>query len=139
MHEFEGVAAGDDAALRYQSGKMGELLKSEPGALDRTAADITRETITPTTAGMGVGVEASVYPHQHNRSNAPIGSKERGEAETWLPGCGRRRRRVVAGGRGEQEPTSQPRSNRRAGVLYAFRTCANRAAATEGQGGNGGG
>jgi hypothetical protein len=77
-------AAGDDPALHYQAGKLGEFLKSEPGALGRTATDVTRETIIPTTAGMGVGMEASLYPYQHNRSNAPIGSKEREEAESKL-------------------------------------------------------
>jgi hypothetical protein len=75
---------GDKTAFAYQSGKAGEFLKDEPGPAWGTARDVTRETVVPTTAGMGVGMEASLYPHQYNRSNAPVGSKEREEAEKRL-------------------------------------------------------
>jgi hypothetical protein len=75
---------GDDAALNYQAGKASEFLKAEPGAMGSTARDVARETVVPTTAGMAVGMEASLYPHQYNRSNAPVGSKEREEAEMRL-------------------------------------------------------
>ena len=43
------------------------------GQAAQGAGNVWRETVVPTVAGGAVGMEASLFPHQYNRSNAPEG------------------------------------------------------------------
>ena len=75
----------------YAVGKVDEFLKQYNAGqrpLDRLIGEgghkFVRETAMPTLAGGLMGAEVSLFPSQYNASNAPIGSKEREEAEKVL-------------------------------------------------------
>jgi hypothetical protein len=80
--------SGQDEKFAYNVAKAEEHLKLEPkGIMGRGArkmSDVMRDTVIPTAAGAGVGMEAALFPHQYNRRNAPEGSPERLEAEKAL-------------------------------------------------------
>jgi hypothetical protein len=80
--------SGQDEKFAYNVAKAEEHLKLEPqGMMGRGArkmSDVMRDTMIPTAAGAGVGMEAALFPHQYNRRNAPEGSPERLEAEKAL-------------------------------------------------------
>jgi hypothetical protein len=80
--------SGQDEKFAYNVAKAEEHLKLEPqgmvGRGARKMSDVMRDTVIPTAAGAGVGMEAALFPHQYNRRNAPEGSPERLEAEKAL-------------------------------------------------------
>lgn len=83
----DAFAKGDEKTAAFQSGKATEFLADEPsgaGGMARRAWNVTKDAALPTVAGAGLGAELSLLPHQHNRSNAPVGSEERLEAERRL-------------------------------------------------------
>src|ERR1700680_1542714 len=55
-------------------------LEQEHGPLMRTVSDIMRDHAAPALAGAAAGTEASLFPYQFNKANAPADSKEHQEA-----------------------------------------------------------
>lgn len=78
------ISEGDTTKLSYQAGRAIEHGKLESHAPVRATGDYIRETLVPTLAGAGVGMEASMFPYQYDRRNAPEGSQERQTAEKAL-------------------------------------------------------
>jgi hypothetical protein len=74
----------DPARGTYQADKAAEYLKAEHGPALRGASDFMRDTGLPVLAGTVAGAETSLFPEQYNKRNAPIGSKEREDAERRL-------------------------------------------------------
>ena len=84
----EALLAGDKKGAAYHVAKAGKHLDREPdgvlGQAAQGAGNIWRELVMPTVAGATVGMEASLFPSQYDRRNAPEGSLERAAAEQAL-------------------------------------------------------
>ncbi|HVY43795.1 MAG TPA: hypothetical protein VG966_12245 [Hyphomicrobiaceae bacterium] len=89
MASEKALASGKDDAAAFQAGKASKFLEqhepsSAAGKALRSAWKPIKDVALPTLTGAAVGMETSLYPHQHSRLNAPIGSPERDEAEKRL-------------------------------------------------------
>lgn len=78
------MSQGNATNLAYEAGKAVEHANLGSSTPIRKAGDFVRETLIPTAAGAGVGMEASMFPYQYDRRNAPEGSRERDAAEKAL-------------------------------------------------------
>ncbi len=68
----------------YETAKAQEYMKNQWPAPVRHSLEFARDTGLPIAAGITAGAEASLYPEQFNRRNAPEGSPEKENATRRL-------------------------------------------------------